>query len=180
MRLDDEDTRRWFCKKDRLIFLAKEGGWIQEESPTSKSSAGLAQPTSAKSYSAGIAINFLLPGAGVIYAGSKSGLIYPVIVVVFLFVAWPVAIVAVMVSYVHTVAAIREKNDKINRARSCISNTRPWEPPGRSPLQVSCGRFCVKCGFKITSKSIYCPRCGFRVAETDSEMPDSDRTRLYK
>lgn len=122
MQLDDEETRWWCCKKDRLIFLAKEGGWIQEKSPPPTADIGLTQNPSIKSRFTGVAVNFLMPRGGVICAGNKAGLIYPVAVVALLFFAWPFAIVLVAISYIHTVAAINQKNDEIRRARSSISN----------------------------------------------------------
>lgn len=178
MQLDDEETRRWYCRNDRLAFTAKEGGWIQKESPTDSPDLKPTPSPSTKSNLTGLAVNFLLPGGGVIYAGSKIGWVYPVISVVFLFLAWPFAIVIVAISYIHTVLAINEKNNEVRKVGPIAPKMKQSDPPRQLLPQVGAGTFCTKCGSNLKSVSIHCPRCGSHVIETDSTS-NSEKTRLY-
>jgi hypothetical protein len=74
MELVDEDLRRWHCKKDKVYFLASRGGWIEEEEeagPLHRPSLNTSKIETRKLYATGVALNFILPGAGVMYAGKK-------------------------------------------------------------------------------------------------------------
>jgi hypothetical protein len=116
MELVDSDSRRWLCKKDNATFLVNQG-WTTEGQTPQLATLGGSQRLSLKSYAIGIVANFLLPGAGVIYAGKKVGIAYTILTVVFFVVLWPASIVVAVISYVHTVIAISDRNSQIRSSQ---------------------------------------------------------------
>jgi hypothetical protein len=175
MELENEDTRRWFCRKDNLAFVASEGGWIQERRNTASDLFQQAPGLSSKSYGTGLVLNFLLVGAGVIYAGDWRGIAYTVLTVVFVFISWPVAVLVVVASYSHTVIAIDQRNKKATKQVSA-----PFMGIDGSSIR-SGDLLCPRCGLQLREGSMCCRRCGKAIVERGSPVSpnESDKTRVY-
>jgi len=186
MKLVDKDTRRWYCKKDEMTFIASEGGWIE------RSAAGALGSRQPKSQLLAMVIN-LFPGGGVLYAGQTVGAIYPVLAVICIFVFPPGLLLIMLASFLHTYVAIKECN-RTGQLRGPLStgNAAPLEnSPGRDQLDSgrdpipfdfaekdhSSLRTCGKCGRGLRDRGNFCPGCGTEIFKSPSS--DSDRTRLF-
>jgi len=175
MELADVDSRRWVCSKDGTTFLVTEG-WTTDV-PTPKPAIPQAQILTPKSYAAGFVANLLLPGAGVIYAGKRVGLVYVVLTVVFIVVAWPLSIVVAAFSHIHTIIAVSERNNQIKKIQL---NQGPKQiAPNVSVPVIGNTTNCVKCGSPINLNSAYCRYCGARTDGSLQESSAADKTRVY-
>jgi ribosomal protein L40E len=174
MELVDEETRRWYCKKDEVVFLASKGGWARDNSPN-LDSAAVVKSAEHKSYALALVAN-LIPGGGVLYSGSKTGMAYIILTVVFLLVDPPLVLFVVLASYAHALLSVRARNRKSNLSLPAVNSIAEAE------------RVCRNCGFRSKPTSHYCRKCGsdlvlsqIDLGETDSDKTRdwSDKTKVY-
>jgi hypothetical protein len=170
MDLADRENRRWFCSNDNINFMAKGGGW-------STGDKAMSPPrTRTKSIGTALVIN-LFPGAGVVYAGSRIGVIYPFLTVACIFIFWPVYLYAVVViigSYAHTLLAVDQYNTKIRiRDLALFANAKLRVTAQENPM-------CPKCGLPHRPGSRYCRRCGIELPLNPvGTITNSEETRIY-
>lgn len=166
MALVDENNRRWYCRKDGVVFAAKEEGWVQSKQLPSPPFSPV-QSFRPKSYAIGLSLNFLL--AGVMYAGSWAGLVYAILTVVVVVVYWPFAILVVVASYAHTILAIDQRNSRIHK--------QDLESASRILSENPVMALCPNCGLQLRLGTRYCRRCGVEVR--GQALDESDGTRAY-
>ncbi len=184
MKLVDKDTRRWVCKRDKLTFIASQGGWIE-----GSEAFGSKQP---KSQLAAMVIN-LFPGGGVLYAGQAVGAVYPVLAVICVFVSPPALLLVMLVSFFHTYLAIQNRNRTCglasplcNGAKTPIKNSLESVQleSARDPIHFDFAdkahlnvRTCGICDHQLSGKGNYCPGCGAEVPKRFSS--DWSKTRTF-
>jgi len=173
MVLEDEETRRWRCRKDDTTFSARQGGWIQGRN---KNLATQAKVTS-KSYLVGLACN-IIPGGGLVYAGHRAwAMFYMTVTVVFLIVYSPIALIVLLASFIHTAAAIEGQNNEARlRAREPISHDKRLRPTERT--------ICPRCGSQPRALAKHCTKCGTELQEakrpfTIEPETAADETRVW-
>lgn len=194
MKLVDEDARLWYCEQDKLAFLAKVGGWIQDTAHSVGSPSLLSQGIRAKSYAVAIVVNFF-PGGGVLYAGNWVGIIYPVLAVICLSVFPYAVVLVVLASYVHTCVAVRDHNRLSNAASDYLhsKSPAPLYDSARENIKPDLVGFsipergsrvnslCDNCGRHLSESANYCPGCGVEVGGRmrAGSIPDIDKTRHF-
>jgi len=123
-----------------------------------------------KSMPAGLILN-LLPGAGVIYAGNTViGFFYIVVFLVSVYAYAPLAAAVVLVTYIHTAAAISERNTRIKESLGTSEVLVP--PPSAFQLKAtqpdlgSQVASCDSCGAEVSQTARYCKTCGLMLDKT--------------
>lgn len=141
-----------------------------------------------KSVRVGLVCN-LLPGTGVIYAGKSAiGVLYLVTVVVLLFTPLqPLAIVVVLLSYVHTAVAVSNRNQDIEQderpAGTLIPPPSAFQSKATTMSQVGgLGKSCSRCGGRVSQSAKYCKVCGQLLDQTQvyADLPRPDQTQVYE
>jgi len=116
MTLLDAETQRHYCYRDDILYLGSESRWIGlDEEPQQVSTLGITAAKQ-KSTAVGLIANFLVTGAGLMYAGNWAfGMLYLVATVALAFLVWPLALVVALASYAHTVLAVQAYNMRMVR-----------------------------------------------------------------
>ena len=170
MNLVDEESRRWYCSKNDVNFMAKAGGWSKGDKEPSTGTA-FVKTARAKSVGTALVMN-LIPGAGVVYAGSWMGVIYPVLAIVCIFIFAPVYVYAILVvigSFAHTILAVDKYNSHLRIQNSAAFASLKFRIPAQELT-------CTNCGVGHREGSRYCRRCGI---ELPSKSVGSSETRVY-
>jgi ribosomal protein L40E len=156
--------------------LFRPGGPSREEVTIARSSAGGGPPPASarnrKSVLVALVCN-LVPGAGVIYAGDRVGVLYVLIVIGLLILSplypfFPLAVVVALASYPHTVIAVNRWNQMIEEAERSLKPVLPPPSTFQSELSLKAPadiltRSCSECGAEVSRTATYCRMCGHRL-----------------
>jgi hypothetical protein len=119
----------------------------------------------------------------VIYAGDRSGVIYPILVVACIFLYPLAAVVVVLVSFVHTCMVVRDHNQLRVGPPQLVFRPQYYLAEGNDAGAVTlripdrergAPSSCQKCGHRINENAIYCPGSGVEIGL------DSEKTRTFR
>jgi ribosomal protein L40E/TM2 domain-containing membrane protein YozV len=185
MALLDSETKRYYCYGDDVVYLGSERKWVGLADEAAQPGMASATPTKQKSVAVGLIANFLVTGAGLMYAGSWGfGILYLVVTIALAFFLWPLALLVALISYAHTVFAVQAYNSKATQRppetslpspstapqlstsnTAASSSPSPPSPVPQAPAftqlhSVQARKSCKNCGASLPANTLFCRECG--------------------